>query len=64
MDLSKISTNFRIDENAYKKTKVIAKKEKRSINSQLEYFVIKEVEKYEKENGKIIVEDWVCEMSI
>ena len=57
MDLSKISTNFRVDETAYKKTKIIAKKEKRSINSQLEYFVIREIKEYEKENGEIIIEE-------
>ena len=57
MDLSKISTNFRIDEIVYKKTRVIAKKENRSINSQLEYFVIKEVREYEKMNGEIIIEE-------
>ena len=57
MDLSKMSTNFRVDEIAYKKTKVISKKEKRSINSQLEYFVIKAVQDYEKTHGEIIIEE-------
>ena len=41
MNLSKMSTNFRIDETVYKKIKVIAKKENRSINSQLEYFIMR-----------------------
>ena len=59
MDLTKTSTNFRIDEIAYKKTKIIAKNEKRSINSQLEYFVIKGVKEYENLNGEIIVEEWI-----
>ena len=57
MDISKMSTNFRIDETVYKKTKIIAKNENRSINSQLEYFVIKEVKEYEKLNGEIIIEE-------
>jgi len=57
MDLSKVSTNFRIDETAYKKTKAIAKIENRSINSQLEYFIIKEVKEYEKTNGEITVDE-------
>ena len=57
MDLSKMSTNFRIDEVVYKKTKAIAKKENRSINSQLEYFVMKQVEEYEKTHGEIIIEE-------
>ena len=57
MDLSKMSTNFRIDEDAYQKTKVIAKNEKRSINSQLEYFVIKGIKEYENINGEIIIDE-------
>ena len=57
MDLPKMSTNFRIDETAYKKTKIIAKNENRSINSQLEYFVIKEIKEYEKVNGEIAIEE-------
>jgi len=57
MDLTKISTNFRIDEIAYQKTKIIAKNEKRSINSQLEYFIIKCVKEYENVYGEIVVED-------
>lgn len=57
MDLSKISTNFRIDETVYKKTKVIAKAENRSINSQLEYFVMRGVKEYEKNNGEIAIEE-------
>ena len=56
MDLSKVSTNFRIDETIYEKIKIIAKNEKRSINSQLEYFVTKGVKEYEKINEEIIVE--------
>ena len=57
MNLTKISTNFRIDESIYKKIKVIAKNEKRSINSQLEYFVAKGVLEYENANCVIAVED-------
>ena len=57
MDISKMSTNFRIDETAYKKVKIIAKNENRSINSQMEYFVIKGIKEYEKENDKIVVEE-------
>lgn len=57
MSSSKIATNFRIDEVAYKKAKFIAEKELRSANSQLEYFIIKGVEQYEKENGVITLEN-------
>ena len=57
MDLTEVSTNFRIDETIYKKTKIIAKIEHRSINSQMEYFIAKEVEAYEKANSEIIIEE-------
>jgi len=57
MDLSKIATNFRIDETAYQKTKMIAKAERRSINSQLEYFVMMGIREYEKKNGIIKLEE-------
>ena len=57
MDLSKISTNFRIDEYIYEKTKILASKEKHSINSQMEYFLLKGVEAYEKTHGEIKIEN-------
>lgn len=50
---SKLTTSFRIDETLYQKAKIIAKKERRSINSQLEYFVLQCVEQYEKLHGEI-----------
>lgn len=53
MDLSKVSTNFRVNEYVYKKTKIIASKENRSITSQMEYFLAKGVEEYEKLHGAI-----------
>jgi len=37
------------------KIKKIAKKENRSLTSMIEYLVMKEIEKYEKENGEIIL---------
>ena len=40
-----------------KKTKIIANEERRSINSQLEYFVINGVKEYEEKYGEIIIED-------
>ena len=53
MDLLRASFNFRLDEIIHVKTKIIAAKEKRSMNAQLEYFIMKGVEAYEKENGNI-----------
>lgn len=49
----RISTQIRINEEIYKKTKNIAKCENRNTNSQIEYFVKLGVEAYEKEHGAI-----------
>ncbi len=53
----KVPFQLRIDEVAHKKLKVIASREIRSINSQMEYFILKGIEQYEKENGVIPLED-------
>lgn len=49
----RISTQLRINAEIHKKTKYIAKHENRNTNSQIEYFVKKGVEAYEKEHGPI-----------
>lgn len=49
----RISTQIRINEEIYKKTKNIAKHENRNTNSQIEYFVKLGVEAYEREHGVI-----------
>lgn len=49
----RISTQIRINEVIYKKTKNIAKHENRNTNSQIEYFVKLGVEAYEREHGVI-----------
>lgn len=55
---NRIATQIRIDKNIYMKTKEIAKSENRNTNSQIEYFVRKGVEAYEKEHGSIsLLED-------
>ncbi len=51
------ATQIRINETVYKKTKTIAKLENRNTNSQIEYFIKKGVEAYEKEHGEIILSD-------
>ena len=53
----KIAFTFRVDTTAYEKSKKIAKKELRSVNSQLEYFILKAVEQYETDNGEINLDD-------
>ena len=49
------STQIRINETLYAKTKAIAKLENRNTNAQIEYFIKKGVESYEKDNGEIIL---------
>lgn len=53
----RISTQIRIDEITWKKLKVIAKMENRNANSQLEYFVKRDVAAYEAEHGPISIPD-------
>lgn len=51
--MAKVSTQMRFDETLYAKTKIIAENEFRSINAQIEYFIKRGIEAYEKENGFI-----------
>ena len=53
----RIATQVRLDETAYKKMKIIAKLENRNTNSQLDYFMRKGVEEYEKNHGPISLEE-------
>lgn len=55
--MSKVSTQMRYDEMLYEKSKIIAEREFRSINAQIEYFIKKGIEAYEKENGVISLPD-------
>lgn len=50
---SRIAFQVRIDEDTHKKLKYISDKELRNLNSQLEYFLVKGIEQFEKENGTI-----------
>lgn len=55
MTVTKIATQIRLDETVYKKCKYICAKELRSLNSQMEYFILKGVELYEEEHGTVIL---------
>ncbi len=55
--MAKIATQMRYDEILYEKTKVIADNEFRSVNAQIEYFIKKGVEAYEREHGTITLSD-------
>ena len=53
MATTKIALQLRLDEAAHRKVKVIAEREMRSLNAQIEYFIAKGIERYERENGSL-----------
>lgn len=57
MATSKIQTGLRLEEEALKKITYIAKKEKRSLNSVLEYAAQKYIDEFEKTHGNISLQD-------
>ena len=48
---------MRLDETAHAKAKVIARREDRALNGQLEYWIKKSIERYELDNGLVTIED-------
>ena len=46
----KVALQVRLDEQTYTKLKKISADELRSLNAQIEYFVIKGIQQYEKEH--------------
>jgi len=52
----KISFQMRLSEDIHEKVKFIAEKELRSLNSQIEYFILTEIERFEDHHGTISVE--------
>lgn len=53
--MSKIALQVRLEEATHQKLKIIADNELRSLNSQLEYFVLQGIKSYETEHGSIDV---------
>jgi predicted HicB family RNase H-like nuclease len=53
MSSYKIQTGVRLEEEALEKVRFIAKKQKRSLNSLVEYLIDCEINRYETENGTI-----------
>lgn len=49
----RIATQIRVNEVVYQKVKVIARVESRNTNAQIEYFLKKGVEEYERQYGPI-----------
>lgn len=52
--MSKIALQVRLDETTHQKLKKISENELRSLNAQLEYFVIQGIKSYEASHGDII----------
>ena len=46
MAVSKAAFQLRLDEKAHQKVRQIAEREFRSLNAQLEYFIVKGIEQY------------------
>lgn len=56
-NMPKVATQIRLDETMHKKVKYISEKKLRSLNSQMEYFILKGIEEYEEEYGTIQISD-------
>jgi len=52
MPTNKVATQIRLDEELYEKLKEIAEKEKRSLNSQMEYFLQISADSYKPKRKK------------
>ena len=53
MATDKIQTGLRLENEVLDKITYIAKKEKRSLNAQIEFLIQQAIDKYEKEHGII-----------
>ena len=64
MDEKLLRYTLRVDRLLFKKFRYIAESEGRSANKEIEQFLKKRVAEYEKENGKILVDNgennWIC----
>ena len=56
MTTNKVQTGLRLEPDALKKATWLAKKQKRSLNAQLEFAVQQSIEEYEAAHGAIPVE--------
>lgn len=54
--MGKVALQIRLDETTHQKLKVIAEDELRSLNAQLEYFVIQGIKEYEMTYGMVDVQ--------
>ena len=54
MAIDKVQTGLRLETEALRKITLIAKKQKRSLNSQIEFLVQKAIDEYEEQFGIIL----------
>lgn len=54
---NRIATQLRIDKTLHSKAKIIAERERRNMNSQIEYFIQCGIADYEREHGPIALPD-------
>ena len=52
----RVQFTFRLDETTREKARIIARKEDRNLNNQLENWIKSAVKQYEQENGAVILE--------
>lgn len=57
MATNKVQTGLRLEEETLRKITYIAKKERRSLNAQLEYATERCIDEYEEKHGPIPAED-------
>lgn len=57
MPISKVQTGLRLEETTWEKISYLSKKNKRSLNSQIELLIEQYIEDYEKSNGPIPYQD-------
>ena len=57
MKESEVVIQFRLKESAHIKVKKIASEQVRSLNSQILFFTLEGIKRYEEEHGKINIED-------
>ena len=55
--MSRIALQMRLDETTHKKLKVISERELRSLNAQIEYFILQGIQDYEADHGSISLEE-------
>lgn len=53
--MPKVALQIRLEENTHQKLKVIADNELRSLNAQLEYFILQGIKEYETNHGSVDV---------